>query len=57
MSILTGHGDGTFDDGVMIPLDVNSGTIRTGDLNRDNVADLVTVSSTDGADIYLGPCP
>jgi hypothetical protein len=57
MSILVGHGDGTFDDGIIIPLDVNADWIRAGDLNRDGVADLVTVNNTDGADIYLGPCP
>jgi hypothetical protein len=57
MSILVGRGDGTFADGVVIPLDTSSSWIRAGDLNRDGVADLVTIDPTDGADIYLGPCP
>ncbi len=57
MSILVGHGDGTFDDGVIIPLRANGYWIRAGDLNRDDVADLVTGNNTDVADIYLGPCP
>ena len=57
MSILVGRGDGTFEDGVIIPVDANPYWIRAGDLNRDGIADLVTVNPTDGADIYLGPCP
>jgi hypothetical protein len=57
MSILVGHGDGTFADGVIIPLGVNADWLRAGDLNRDGVADLVTANNTDGVDIYLGPCP
>ena len=55
MSILRGHGDGTFDPGVVIPI-VDPNAIFAGDLNRDGIADIVT-TDVDGAAIFLGPCP
>jgi hypothetical protein len=54
MSILRGHGDGTLDAGVTIPI---HGYLRfVGDLNQDGTADIV-VSDPSGVAIFLGPCP
>jgi FG-GAP-like repeat len=55
LSILRGRGDGTFGDGVVMPF-FNPGTLVTGDLNRDGIADMVAADQG-GAAIYLGPCP
>ena len=55
MSILRGRGDGTFEDGVVIPI-YDQLSLSVGDLNRDGVGDIVT-TEPNGAFIFLGPCP
>ena len=54
VSVLLGHGDGTFQAPVTYPLNTNGASIATADFNHDGKLDLVVVDNIGVVSILLG---